>query len=132
MAFVHFGNDMINIIIGCLLGILFHRIFSRVYGSSQAVQILKIAELYSLQLLVWSYEDMIFLKEVKRKTMKDLQVPENQIKVSINIDEVNIKKWKRKAIKKILLRFPPDYSAHIEYRDWQGAMRYLEKVIKSS
>ena len=123
---------MLNIIMGALVGILLYRIFSRVYSSSVARLLFKVTELYCLQLLVWSYEDMIFLKETKKEVMRELEIPENQIKISINIDEVNIKKWKREAIKKLLLRYPDIFRSHVEYHDWNSAMRYLEKVIKNT
>ena len=123
---------MTNFIVGILMGIILYRFFSRLYGASVSNMLLKVAELYSLQLLVCAHDDLVFLKETKVNIMKDLKLTENQIKIAQNIDEVHIKRWKHKAIQDLLLRYPASFRIHAEYHDWNSAMSYLEKIIKKT
>ena len=123
---------MINFIVGTLLGILVYRFFSRLYGASVSTMLLRVAELYCLQLLVAAHDDLVFLKETKIKIMKDLKLTENQIKIAKNIDEVHIKRWKHKSIQQLLLRYPVSFRVKAQYHDWNSAMSYLEKIIKKT
>jgi|19_taG_2_1085344.scaffolds.fasta_scaffold22664_1 hypothetical protein len=121
---------MLNLIIGALLGILLYRFFSRLYGPSVPTTLLKVSEFYCLQLLISAHDDLVFLKETKAKTMKDLNLTENQIKIAKNIEEARINRWKHDSIQQLLLRYPASFLTTVEYHDWNSAMSYLEKIIK--
>lgn len=126
------GHKMINFMMGALIGFAIYRFFSRLYGAGISITLIKVAELYCLQLLVSSYEDWIFLKETKINIMKEFKISENKIKISRNLDDVHIKRWKHKVIQTLLMRYPESFRGAVEYHDWESAMRYLDKVIKKT
>ena len=64
--------------------------------------------------------------------MHKMEMPENEIKVIKNVDEQNILRWQTTAINKFLLAIPPRFKPLIEYRNWRGAIAYLNKFIKNA
>lgn len=123
---------MLNFIVGTLIGILLYRFFSRLYGASVSTMLLRVSEFHCLQLLVIAHDDLLFLKETKIKIMKDLKLTENQIKITGNIDEIRIKRWKHKSIQQLLSNYPVSFREKVEYDDWNSAMSFLEKIIKKT
>ena len=74
-------------------------------------------------------------KEMKKmtkyiNTMKDLELPENTIKVTKNIDDYNFDKWKKAAVSNLLAAYPEKFRDFPRYVDWSTAMKFLNEVYK--
>tara|TARA_R110000824_G_scaffold191891_3_gene373695 strand:- start:3707 stop:4084 length:378 start_codon:yes stop_codon:yes gene_type:complete len=96
----------------------------------QAALMFKDAEYMCLQMLALSLEDASFLKTVKHRFIKQMDSPENIIKITINDDEFNLDRWKKESIKRLMARYPSNYSRIVEYNNWTEAMQFLEKERK--
>ena len=123
---------MAHILIGIFIGFFIRGMYNKFAVSKVEVALFKEIEYHCLQLLVLSYEDFIYLKEKKMMMMHKMELPENEIKIMRNVDQQNIDKWQKTAINKFLLAIPPRFRHLIEYRNWRGAMSYLNKFLKKA
>ena len=123
---------MANILIGIFIGFFIRGTYNKFMVSKVEVALFKEIEYHCLQLLILSYEDFIYLKEKKIAMMQKMELPENDIKVMRNVDQQNIVKWQTTAINKFLLAIPPRFKHLIQYRNWRGAMNYLNKFLKKT
>jgi len=121
-----------NILIGIFIGFFARGIYNKFMVSRAEVTLFKEIEYHCLQLLILSYEDFVYLKERKIKMMEGMKLPENDIKVARNVDQQNITKWQDTAISKFLLAIPPRFRPLVKYRNWKGAMSYLNKFLKKT
>ena len=133
-AFLCLGDEIMlaTILIGIFIGFFLRGIYNKFTVSKVEISLFKEIEQQCLQLLVLSYEDFVYLKEKKAMMMEKINVSENEIKSTKNIDEQNILKWQHTAINKFLLAIPPRYNHIVEYRNWRGAMVYLNKFQKKA
>ena len=123
---------LIGILFGIFAGFLLRGIYNSAFISKTELILFKEIEIYCLRLLIVTYEDYVYLKEKKMMMMHKMGVEENEIKMVKNVDDANIKKWQHTSISKFLLAIPPRYRRYVEYRDWRGAMAYLNKFIKNA
>lgn len=123
---------MIGVLFGIFAGFLLKGIFNNSFVTKAELMLFREIEMHCLRLLIIAYEDYIYLKEKKAMMMHKMGVDENEIKMVKNVDEANINKWQHTSINKFLLAIPPRFRNHVEYRDWRGAMAYLNKFIKNA
>ena len=121
-----------SILIGIFAGFFLRGVYNKHFVSKVEIALFKEVELHCLRILIMAYEDYIYLKEKKSMMMHKMGVEENEIKMTKNIDDANIAKWQHVSINKFLLAIPPRFKRFIEYRDWRGAMAYLNKFIKNA
>ena len=119
-------------IFGIVVGIMITNIFNRIYISKYAQTMFRAVEYECLMLLHWTHQDFVYLKEKKELMMHKMEVPINEIKITKNVDEENIKKWQKTAINKFLLAVPRRYRALVRYTNWRTAMAHLNIFIKKS
>ena len=123
---------LIGILFGIFAGFLLRGIYNSTFISKAELILFKEIEVHCLRLLIITYQDYVYLKEKKAMMMHKMGVEENEIKMVKNVDEANIKRWQHTSINKFLLTIPPRFKRHVEYRDWRGAMAYLNKFIKNA
>ena len=121
-----------SILIGIFAGFFLRGVYNKHFVSKVEIVLFKEVELHCLRILIMAYEDYIYLKEKKSMMMHKMGVEENEIKMTKNIDDANIAKWQHVSINKFLLAIPPRFKRFVEYRDWRGAMAYLNKFIKNA
>ena len=115
---------------GIIIGVIISIFFSYALGFGLSILMFREAEYMCLQLMALSLEDAAFLKSVKQRFMKQLDYPKNIIKISINDDEFNLDRWKKESIKRLMDRYPPNYTRIVDYDNWAQAMQFLEKERK--
>ncbi len=123
---------LMSMVFGICAGFLLRGLYNSHVISKAELAMFKEIELQCLRLLIVSYEDYVYLREKKTMMMHKMGIEENEIKLVRNVDEINIESWKRTSINKFLLSMPPRFKRHVEYRDWRGAMNYLNKFIKNT
>tara|TARA_R110000824_G_C14709119_1_gene623636 strand:+ start:114 stop:491 length:378 start_codon:yes stop_codon:yes gene_type:complete len=118
------------LLFGIAIGASITIFLSYALGVGLSILMFKEAEYMCLQLLALSLEDAAFLKSVKGRFIKQLDYPKNIIKITINEDEFNLDRWKKESIKRLMDRYPPNYTRIVDYNNWTEAMRFLEKERK--
>ena len=120
---------MENVIIflsGALCGAIMYRGYAGVWSASKSISMFKTTELYCLQLLALSLEDVVFLKESKRKAMASLKFfNKSQLRMVKNQDDLMMTRWKNDSIKDLISRYPENYKATVKYNNWNTAMEWL-------
>ena len=120
-------------ILGTILGYMVSRAVSTVRSATLDIKMFRIVELYCLQMLTLCLEDRVFIKEAKYRVMRaNSEFGENQAKISKNEDEYNLSLWKDNVIKHMISVYPPKYKKIIKYRDWKGAMAWLNYYMQKN
>jgi len=77
-------------------------------------------------------ESVSYIQSIKFQTMKDLDLDENLIKRTQNIDEHNFKMWKNAAVKNLHTSYPERFKHEAKYYDWKTAMDFLDKIYNQN
>ena len=75
-------------------------------------------------------EDVAFLEEVKRKHMHKADFTREQIREFQKVDEQTLTNWKNSVILSIVKRAPPHFRSMLPFRDWQEAMKFMDKTLR--
>ena len=75
-------------------------------------------------------EDVAFLEEVKRKHMHKADFTREQIREFQKVDEHTLTNWKNSVILSIVKRAPPHFRSMLPFRDWQEAMKFMDKTLR--
>ena len=68
------------------------------------------------------------MNTIKYITMKELDLPENTIKTTKNVDDYYFDAWKNAAVSNLLAAYPEKYKSFARYVDWGTAMKTLDKI----
>jgi hypothetical protein len=119
-------ENVIIFLSGALCGAIMYRGYTDVYSAAKSIGMFKITELYCLQLLALSLEDVTFLKESKRRAMTSLKFfNESQLRMAKNQDDLTTAKWKNNSIRDLISRYPENYKVTVKYSNWDTAMEWL-------
>jgi hypothetical protein len=123
---IHLGSMLLGLTIGAVI----YRIISSFIELGQTGLYVREAEKNALVMLACVAESIAYIQTIKYSTMKDLDLPENTIKTTKNIDDYNFDKWKNSAISNLLAAYPERYRSFPRYVDWSTAMVLLNKIYK--
>lgn len=123
---IHLGS----VLLGMFLGAVIYRLVSSFFEIGQVGLYIREAEKNALVMLATSAESIAYIQTIKYNTMKDLELPENTIKVTKNIDDYNFDKWKKAAVSNLLAAYPEKFRDFPRYVDWSTAMKFLNQVYK--
>jgi len=122
---------VIYIIGGLILGGIVGFSLAYLTGMFLSIKTFRTVEIYCLWMLVMCLEDLVFIREIKYQAAAEADnIPENELKIMKNEDEVLLDKWKHDAIKKLIMSAPPFYQKVIVYRTWNQAMAWLNENIQ--
>jgi methyl coenzyme M reductase subunit C-like uncharacterized protein (methanogenesis marker protein 7) len=113
-----------------VLGVTFTKAFGFLTTVGYSVRILKGAEIVSLKLVAGLVDDINFIKEFKYRSMREHDLMQDHVAMAKEIDEQVLKSWKESVINKMIQVYPDSYRERLEYDDWSGALKYLEKLAK--
>ena len=122
--------DLGSMLLGISIGAVIYRIVSSFIELGQTGLYVREAEKNALVMLACVAESIAYIQTIKYNTMEDLDLPENTVKLTKNIDDYNFDKWKNSAISNLLAAYPERYRNFSRYVDWPTAMILLNKIYK--
>ena len=84
-----------------------------------------------LKLLGTTVEDVAYMKQSKENMLRQMKVPENEIKIQANLDDYTLRMWKRAAINNFISQYPQQFKRNLKFYDWDTAMQKLTELYKS-
>ena len=114
-----------------LLGVTFVKAFGFIVNVGYSIRILKACEVAVLHMLISVTEDVAFAREIKYHAARETGMGPKALQTIKLIDDETTKNWKETVVKKLIHCYPHSYRDYLEYDDWSGAMRYLDKVRKN-
>ena len=122
--------DYFSLLIGFLVGITACHVLYFIWDLGQIGLYLKEAEKSALVMLATTAEAIAYIQAIKYQTMKDLELPDNLIKSTKNIDDYNFNSWKNSAVSNLLAAYPERFKSFPRYVDWATAMKVLNDIYK--
>ena len=120
--------DLFSASIGFLFGLIVYKMASTFLDAGQLTSYIQEAEKSSLVMLATAAEAIAYIQTIKYNKMKELEVSDNTIIMTKNIDDYNFQAWKNSAISNLLAAFPGYYKQNTMYIDWDTAMNFLDKI----
>ena len=120
--------DYLILFLAFLAGIFAARAFTALMTLGELALMVKGVEKNCLMMFASVAESVAYIQSIKFQTMKDLNIEENVIKRTQNIDEHNFKMWKNSAVKNLHSSYPERFKDEAKYYDWKTAMNFLDKV----
>jgi len=113
-----------------IVGMLFHKICSDTLSMGYIALFIRVIELQILKMLQIIANDVEFIQESKIILLRELNIPEEEIKFIKNIDRQTFDSWKESVIMHFIAAYPGKYRNQIQFKDWQGAMRQIRYIEK--
>ena len=123
---IHLGS----MLLGFALGAMIYRLISSFIELGQIGLYIREVEKNALVMLATVAESIAYIQTIKYNTMKDMDLSDNTIKVTKNVDDYNFTKWKNSAVSNLLAAYPEKFKSFPRYVDWSTAMDFLNKVYK--
>ena len=84
-----------------------------------------------LKLIGFLFEDFVFIKELKYKTLIESGATEEDLALVKSVDDQLLNTWKRELINRFLNSYPRRYHSLLKFQDWESAMAHLDKIYKN-
>jgi len=124
--------DYLILFLAFLAGIFAARAFTALMTLGELSLMVKEVEKNCLLMFASVAESVSYIQSIKLQTMKDLDLDENLIKRTQNIDEHNFKMWKNAAVKNLHTSYPERFKHEAKYYDWKTAMDFLDKIYNQN
>tara|TARA_R110002110_G_scaffold247339_1_gene463670 strand:- start:91 stop:468 length:378 start_codon:yes stop_codon:yes gene_type:complete len=118
--------DIISLITGFVLGLLFYRLFRNILGVTYAALFFRQAEKHCLMMLISVAEAISYIQQIKYNSMVEAEVPEKTIILTKNIDKQNFELWKSTVITNLTSNYPK--TLRPAYGTWEEALKLLDKI----
>ena len=122
---------MVFVVLGFALGIFASVYLSRLFEVVHMWRLLREVVAHSLLMCVTIIEDVEFLKEVKRKQMKQSDFTDEQIRRFEEVDDRVMTNWKDSIIVALIATSPPRFRTLMPFTNWKEAIRFLEESNKA-
>ena len=124
--------DYLILFLAFLAGIFAARAWTALMTLGELSLMVKEVEKNCLLMFASVAESVSYIQSIKFQTMKDLDLDENLIKRTQNIDEHNFKMWKNAAVKNLHTSYPEKFKNEAKYYDWKTAMDFLDKIYNQN
>jgi hypothetical protein len=122
---------MVFVVLGFALGIFASVYLSRLFEVVHMWRLLREVVAHSLLMCTTIIEDVEFLKEVKRKQMKQSDFTDEQIRRFEEVDDRVMTNWKDSIIVALIATSPPRFRTLMPFTNWKEAIRFLEESNKA-
>ena len=124
--------DYLILFLAFLAGIFAARAWTALMTLGELSLMVKEVEKNCLLMFASVAESVSYIQSIKFQTMKDLDLDENLIKRTQNIDEHNFKMWKNAAVKNLHTSYPERFKHEAKYYDWKTAMKFLDRIYQQN
>ena len=124
--------EYLPLFLSFVLGILAARSFTILMTLGHLGLMVKEVEKNCLMMLASVAESIAYIQSIKFQTMKDLELDENTIKSTRNVDQHNFDRWKSSAVNNLHLSYPKMFKDVAKYYDWNTAMDFLDRVYQQN
>jgi hypothetical protein len=111
-------------------GALSYGIIAKVMGIGQCYTFVKKVTDDVVMLLISTSQDVAFIKSLKYDTMKEMEIPEEQVELIKKIDEATFKAWKDITYIKMVEVFPKHYVSILKEYNWDKVTKSVDELYK--
>ena len=110
-----------------VFGYITHKLFSSLLNFGRTIILCKQMIVDCLYISLIMTEDIVFVRQLKVKEMRDLGITEKTISHSQAIYDRTMSDWKDACIRKIMISCPATMRDQLKFDDWPGAVKYLQE-----
>lgn len=110
------------------LGVFSCKFFTQFFEVSHAAHLVEKTVYRCLLICAKIHEDIVFLKEIKYKHLREAGYEEKKIREFMSIDDKITDNWKESIIQNILINSPRVFSFVLKFTNWKEAMSQLNEM----
>jgi len=77
-------------------------------------------------------EDVEFIRELKRKGMREAEMSAAQIHKFEEVDERTLTNWKNSVILSLVAKAPPRFRSMMPFKTWQEAVHFMNDAFRGN
>tara|TARA_R100000664_G_C2635350_1_gene62908 strand:- start:73 stop:486 length:414 start_codon:yes stop_codon:yes gene_type:complete len=122
---------MIFVVLGFGAGVFTSFYLTRFFEVVHMWRLLRDVIAHALLMCLTIVEDVEFLKELKRKQMREAEFTSEQIRKFEEVDERNLTKWKDAVILSLVSKVPRNFRSMMPFNNWHEAMAFLRTELRA-
>ena len=119
-----------NLMIAFLSGMCFHILWAYLVGLGYTIMMTKQAIKDCLLMLAQNIQSVYEINYIKEQAWILSDRDEKYIEFQKMIDKKELTSLQNTVIRNFINSIPPKHNNLVEFRDWDSAMEYIDKVIK--
>ena len=119
------------VVLGFMAGVFTSFYLTRLFEVVHMWRLLREVIAHLLLMCVGIIEDVEFLKELKKKQMKDSGFTPEQMRKFQEVDDRTLTKWKDAVILSLVTKVPRSFRSMMPFNNWQEAMAFLNAELRS-
>jgi len=122
---------MVFVVLGFAAGVFTSFYLTRLFEVVHMWRLLREVIAHLLLMCVGIIEDVEFLKELKRKQMREADFTREQIRKFEEVDERTLTKWKDAVILSLVTKVPRNFRSMMPFNNWHEAMAFLRTELRA-
>ncbi len=119
------------VVLGFMAGVFTSFYLTRLFEVVHMWRLLREVIAHLLLMCVGIIEDVEFLKELKKKQMKDSGFTPEQMRKFQEVDDRTLTKWKDAVILSLVTKVPRSFRSMMPFNNWHEAMAFLNAELRS-
>ena len=119
------------VVLGFMAGVFTSFYLTRLFELVHMWRLLREVIAHLLLMCVGIIEDVEFLKELKKKQMKDSGFTPEQMRKFQEVDDRTLTKWKDAVILSLVTKVPRSFRSMMPFNNWHEAMAFLNAELRS-
>ena len=119
------------VVLGFMGGVFTSLYLTRLFEVVHMWRLLREVIAHLLLMCVGIIEDVEFLKELKKKQMKDSGFTPEQMRKFQEVDDHTLTKWKDAVILSLVTKVPRSFRSMMPFNNWHEAMTFLNGELRS-
>jgi hypothetical protein len=123
---------MVFVVLGFCSGVFVSFYLTRIFEVVHMWRLCQEVVAHCLLICVKLIEDVSFLKELKRKQMRQADFTDEQIHQFEEVDQRTLTNWQDSVILSIVSAAPPRFRAMMPFTNWKEAVKFLKESTQAS
>tara|TARA_R110002051_G_scaffold198760_1_gene265878 strand:- start:585 stop:995 length:411 start_codon:yes stop_codon:yes gene_type:complete len=122
---------MIFVVLGFSAGVFTSFYLTRLFEVVHMWRLLREVIAHLLLMCVGIIEDVEFIKELRKKQMRESGFTQEQMRQFQEVDDRTLTNWKDTVILSLVTKVPRQFRSMMPFKNWQEAMAFLRTELHS-
>jgi hypothetical protein len=124
--------QLVALVVAFFIGVFGCRFATHFFEVCHAAILVEKTVYHCLLMCAKVHEDLVFLREIKLKHLKEGEFTTSQVREFQEVDGQILTNWKESIIQSMLISAPPSFGFTLKFTNWREAMEQLREMRKES
>ena len=122
--------QLVALVVAFFIGVFGCRFATHFFEVCHAAILVERTMYHCLLMCAKVHEDLVFLREIKLKHLKEGEFTAAQVREFQEVDKQILTTWKESIVQSILINTPPSFGFVAKFTNWKEAMEQLNDMRK--